>query len=94
MTIERIRTGHFIARGPLNGRLWFALNGVVNGVGTLLLYAAVGAGPITLVAPISASYPLVTVGLSALLLSNVRITPRLMVGTLTAVAGVMLILIG
>jgi len=94
LTIERIRTGHFIVQGPLSGRLWFALNGVVNGVGTLLLYAAVGAGPITVVAPINASYPLVTVGLSALVLSNVRITPRLVLGTVTAVAGVMLILIG
>jgi len=42
LTIEGIRTGHFIVQGPLSGRLWFALNGVVNGVGTLLLYAAVG----------------------------------------------------
>jgi drug/metabolite transporter (DMT)-like permease len=94
LTVERIRTGHFMVRGPLAGRLWFALTGVVNGIGTLLLYAAVGAGPITLVAPINATYPLVTVALSALVLSNVRITPRLVLGTLTAVAGVMLILIG
>ena len=94
LTIERIRNGHFIVQGPLAGRLWFALNGVVNGIGTLLLYAAVGAGPITLVAPIVAAYPLMTVGLSALVLSNVRITLRLAVGTLMAVAGVVLILIG
>ena len=94
LTIERVRTGHFMVRGPLAGRLWFALNGVVNGIGTLLLYAAVGAGPITLVAPINATYPLITVALSALVLSNVRITPRLVLGTVTAVAGVMLILVG
>jgi drug/metabolite transporter (DMT)-like permease len=94
LTIERIRTGQFIAQGPLAGRLWFALTGVVNGIGTLLLYAAVGAGPITMVAPINACYPLVTVGLSALVLSNVRITLRLATGTVLAVAGVVLILIG
>ncbi len=94
LCIERIRTGHFIVQGPLAGRLWFALTGVVNGVGTLLLYAAVGAGPITVVAPVNATYPLVTMGLSALVLSNVRITPRLLLGVGLAVAGVVLILIG
>jgi len=94
LCVERIRTGHFVAQGPLEGRLWFALTGVVNGVGTLLLYAAVGAGPITVVAPVNATYPLVTMGLSALVLSNVRLTPRLMLGVGLAVAGVVLILVG
>lgn len=94
LCVERIRTGHFMAQGPLEGRLWFALTGVVNGIGTLLLYAAVGAGPITVVAPVNATYPLVTMGLSALVLSNVRLTPRLMLGVGLAVAGVVLILVG
>jgi drug/metabolite transporter (DMT)-like permease len=94
LVIERVRTGRFMVQGPLEGRLWFALTGVINGVGTLLLYAAVGAGPITVVAPVNATYPLVTMGLSALVLSNVRITPRLLLGVGLAVAGVVLILIG
>lgn len=94
LTLERIRNGHFIARGPNIGRLWFALTGIVNGIGTLLLYLAVGAGPVTLVAPLIATYPLVTVGLSALVLANVRITPRLVAGVAMTVAGVALILAG
>jgi drug/metabolite transporter (DMT)-like permease len=94
LCIERVRTGSFIARGPAAGRLWFAATGIVNGAGTLLLYAAVGAGPVTLVAPIVATYPLMTVALSALLLSHVKVTPRLVLGTAMAVAGVVLILIG
>jgi len=94
LTLERIRNGHFIARGPNVGRLWFALTGIVNGIGTLLLYLAVGAGPVTLVAPLIATYPLVTVGLSALVLANVRITPRLVAGVAMTVAGVALILAG
>ena len=94
LTFERIRNGHFIAQGPNTGRLWFALTGVVNGIGTLLLYLAVGAGPVTLVAPLIATYPLVTVGLSALFLTNVRITPRLVSGVVMTVAGVALILAG
>jgi drug/metabolite transporter (DMT)-like permease len=94
LTIERIRNGHFIARGPTAGRLWFALTGIINGIGTLLLYLAVGAGPVTLVAPLIATYPLVTVGLSAMVLSNVRITARLVTGVVMTVAGVVLILVG
>ena len=46
LTVERIRTGRFIVRAPLAGQLWFAVNGICNGIGTLLLYAALGAGPV------------------------------------------------
>jgi drug/metabolite transporter (DMT)-like permease len=94
LLVERFRNGHFIARGPLSGRLWFAVTGICNGIGTLLLYAAVGAGPITLVAPLIATYPLVTMGLSALVLANVRLTARLVAGSVLAVGGVALVLAG
>ena len=92
--MERIRTGRFIVQAPLAGRLWFALNGICNGIGTLLLYAALGAGPVSLVAPLVATYPLVTVALSVLFLGNVKITSRLVAGTALTVGGVVLILIG
>ena len=69
-------------------------NGICNGIGTLLLYAALGNGPVSLVAPLYATYPLFTVGLSVIFLGNVRITWRLMVGVSLAVAGVVLILVG
>ena len=94
LLVERVRNGHFIVRAPLSGRLWFAVTGICNGIGTLLLYAAVGAGPITLVAPLIATYPLVTVGLSAIVLTNVRITARLVAGSVLAVSGVVLVLAG
>ena len=94
LTVERIRNGSFIVKAPLTGRLWFMVTGLCNGAGTLLLYAAVGAGPITLVAPIIAAYPLVTVGLSALVLTNVTITARLVAGVALAVGGVILVLTG
>jgi drug/metabolite transporter (DMT)-like permease len=94
LTVERIRNGHFIAQGPLTGRLWFAITGICNGLGTLFLYAAVGAGPITLVAPLIATYPLMTVGLSAIVLTNVRLTPRLVAAVALAVGGVILVLAG
>jgi len=94
LLVERVRNGHFIVRAPLSGRLWFAVTGICNGIGTLLLYAAVGAGPITLVAPLIATYPLVTVGVSAIVLTNVRITARLVAGSVLAVSGVVLVLAG
>jgi drug/metabolite transporter (DMT)-like permease len=94
LMVERARNGSFTVRGPLSGRLWFAVTGICNGIGTLLLYAAVGAGPITLVAPLIATYPLVTMGVSALVLANVRITARLVAGSVLAVSGVVLILAG
>ena len=94
LTVERIRTGRFIVRAPLAGKLWFALNGICNGIGTLLLYAALGAGPVSLVAPLYATYPLFTVGLSVLFLGNVKITWRLVAGTALTVGGVILVLAG
>ena len=48
----------------------------------------------SLVAPLYATYPLVTVALSAIVLGNVRITLRLVAGTALTVGGVVLILLG
>jgi drug/metabolite transporter (DMT)-like permease len=94
LTVERIRTGRFMVRAPLSGKLWFACNGICNGIGTLLLYMALGAGPVSLVAPLYATYPLFTVGLSVLFLGNVKITFRLVAGTALTVGGVVLVLAG
>jgi drug/metabolite transporter (DMT)-like permease len=94
LTVERIRTGRFTAQAPLSGKLWFACTGICNGVGTLLVYAALGAGPVSLVAPLYATYPLFTVGLSVIFLGNVKITFRLIAGTVLTVGGVVLVLLG
>jgi drug/metabolite transporter (DMT)-like permease len=94
LAVERMRTGRFLVQAPLAGKLWFALNGICNGTGTLLLYAALGAGPVSLVAPLYATYPLFTVGLSVIFLGNVRITFRLVAGTALTVGGVVLVLMG
>ena len=94
LTVEKIRNGHFIVRGPTSGRLWCAATGLANGIGTLLLYAAVGAGRVSVVAPLIATYPLVTLGLSALFLAHLRITARIVGGVVMTVAGVVLILAG
>jgi drug/metabolite transporter (DMT)-like permease len=77
---------------PRKGLLWFCCVGASNGVAVLCLYAALTHGSIILVAPLAATYPLVTLGLSGLLLSSERITPRLMAGTAMTVGGVALLL--
>lgn len=94
LMVERIRTGRFMVQAPLTGKLWFAANGICNGIGTLCLYMALGAGPVLLVAPLYATYPLFTVGMSVLFLGNVKITFRLVAGTALTVGGVVLVLLG
>jgi drug/metabolite transporter (DMT)-like permease len=94
LTVQHVRTGSFIAAAPWPGRFWFAVTGISNGLSALTLFAAVRHGPITLVAPLVAIYPLVTVVLSSIMLKHVRITPRIVAGTLLSVAGVALVLIG
>ena len=94
LTVQRLRKGSFAVEGSREGRLWFAVTGIFNGLSALSLFAAVRNGPITLVAPLAAIYPLVTVGLSAIMLKHIAITPRIVAGTLLTVAGVALVLIG
>jgi drug/metabolite transporter (DMT)-like permease len=92
--VERVRNGSFIADAPWPGRFWFAVTGICNGLSALTLFAAVRNAPIALVAPIVAIYPLVTMILSGITLRHVRITPRIVAGSVLTVAGVALVLIG
>lgn len=75
-----------------NGIAWFAATGVLNGAAALLLYYALGAGPVYLVSPIVATYPLFTLMLSALVLREERFSRRLLAGVALTVAGVALLL--
>jgi uncharacterized membrane protein len=94
LTVQRIRKGSFVVDAPRAGLFWFALTGISNGLSALTLFAAVRNGPITLVAPLAAIYPLVTVALSAVMLRHVAITARIVAGTALTVLGVVLVLIG
>jgi drug/metabolite transporter (DMT)-like permease len=94
LIVQRIRKGSFLAEAPKSGRFWFAVTGISNGLSALTLFAAVRNGPITLVAPLVAIYPLVTVILSAIMLKHVAITRRIVAGTVLTVAGVALVLAG
>jgi uncharacterized membrane protein len=58
------------------------------------MYAALASGPVSLVAPLVATYPLVTVGLGALAFGAGAGGLRLALGTALTVAGVVLLLAG
>jgi drug/metabolite transporter (DMT)-like permease len=73
------------------GRLWFGFVGACNGLGVLAFYAALARGPVLLVSPLVATYPLVTLAFSAILLQSARVTITLIIGMATTVAGVMLL---
>lgn len=74
------------------GAAWFAVTGILNGVAVLCLYQALSTGPVTLVSPIVATYPLFTLILSALVLREERMSGMLLGGVMLTVAGVTLLL--
>lgn len=89
---NRLQSGRFLATAPLRGHLWFVLIGVLNGLAVLLLYAALANGPVALVAPLVATYPLVTIIGSKLLQEKIEGGPRLAIGVALTVLGVVLLL--
>jgi drug/metabolite transporter (DMT)-like permease len=94
LTAVKLRTGRFVADAPLAGLLWFGAVGWSNGIAALLMYAALATGPVTLVSPLVATYPLVTVGLSLLVLRKIAVSPRLALAVALTVAGVALLIVG
>jgi len=74
------------------GVFWFACVGTANTLAVLTLYAALTRGSVVLVAPLAATYPLVTLVLGAALLRSERVTARLVGGILITVVGVALLL--
>ena len=69
------------------GRLWFVGVGLCNGLAVLLLYAALAHGPVALVSPLVATYPLVTVAGSAFILGRNDGGARLALAVALTVAG-------
>jgi drug/metabolite transporter (DMT)-like permease len=75
-----------------SGVAWFAATGVLNGAAVLLLYHALSAGPVYIVSPIVATYPLFTLALSAIFLRRERLNGRLIGGVVLTVAGIVILL--
>ena len=80
-------------KGPFHFR-WFATVGICNGVAVLLTYAALTTGDVSVVSPLIATYPVVTLIISALIVRSVDWNGRMVLGVLATVAGVAIILAG
>jgi drug/metabolite transporter (DMT)-like permease len=74
------------------GVAWFVTTGILNGAAVLAMYCALSTGPVQVVAPVVATYPLFTLALSVLLLRHERLTVRLVGGVALTVAGVVILL--
>lgn len=94
LTAARSVTGRFVAETPARGLLWFAAVGWCNGLAALAMYAALANGSVALVSPLVATYPLVTVVGSMLLVGKIEGGPRLAIGVALTVAGVALLIVG
>jgi drug/metabolite transporter (DMT)-like permease len=90
----RWRSGSFAASAPTSSRLWFAGVGLCNGLAVLLMYAALANGPVTLVSPLVAIYPLMTVAGSFFLFGRMDGGPWLALGVILTVSGVVLLIVG
>ncbi len=75
------------------GAWWFAAVGICNGLAVLAMYAALGKGPVTVVSPLIASYPLVTLGLSRLFLKHEPVGALLIGGVAVTVGGIILLIL-
>lgn len=67
---------------------WLAVTGILNGSAVLLMYAALSTAPVALVAPLVATYPLVTVMVSAAVLRDEALSARTVAGAAITVAAI------
>jgi len=83
-----------LGRVTRQGAVVFAGVGLCNGLAVLLLYIALNGGPVSLVSPLVATYPLFTLVLGAIAIRAAPLGPRAIAGVVLSVAGVMLLLAG
>jgi drug/metabolite transporter (DMT)-like permease len=94
LSAARLQSGRFVAKAPARSLAWFAGVGLCNGLAVLLMYAALANGPVTLVSPLVATYPIVTVAGSVLLFGRLHGGSRLALAVILTVSGVVLLLAG
>lgn len=92
-TVDRLAR-HERARRTRGAVLWFMATGLLNGGAVLLMYAALSVAPVSLVAPVVAGYPLVTVILGAAALREERLTVRVASGALLIAAAIAYLVAG
>ena len=81
--------GHLFDGSGWRPWAWGLLAGVLNTVSTLALYRSFEIGKLSIVAPISASYPVLTMLLSAL--TGERLTPARLLGLLLTITALVLV---
>lgn len=86
------REGAVIIPFGRRGWPWFVPVGLLNGLALLSIYAALARGPVAVVAPLVACYPLATLAFSRLLLGSGGLTLGAGAGVAITVAGVALLL--
>jgi drug/metabolite transporter (DMT)-like permease len=87
------RAGGTIPDIDRRGALWFAAVGLCNGLSVLAMYGALEYGPVAIISPLIASYPLVTLLLSRVFLSTEDLRPQLIAGVTATVCGVILLFV-
>ncbi|HWB46712.1 MAG TPA: DMT family transporter [Hyphomicrobiaceae bacterium] len=92
LTTGTLREGRAILPVRGSGWPWFVPVGLLNGFSVLLMYAALARGPVAVVAPLVACYPLATLAFSRLLLGAGGLSAAAGVGVAVTVAGVALLL--
>ena len=90
-----LRTGNLGVLKSLFSLRFVALAGLSSGVAVIALYFAVQRADVVVVSPIVSSSPLITLFLAHFFLARLeRVTPRLVAGTVLAIAGVALVVLG
>lgn len=72
--------------------LWYCVIGICNGLSVVFLYAALTRGPVTVVAPLMATYPLIVMGLNRVIHGDRALTRTTFAGICISVAGVAVVL--
>lgn len=85
------RKGAIVASRP--ALQWFALSGVINGLGIFALNAALGLGAVTVVAPVAATTPLWTLLFGAVIFRREALTLRHLLITALVFAGAVLLVL-
>ncbi|MDH5534591.1 MAG: DMT family transporter [Betaproteobacteria bacterium] len=93
LTVDRVPRAARLARTRA-AVAWFALTGLINGAAVLLMYSALTRAPVSTVAPVVATYPLVTVLLSAIFLRAEPLPARAIAGILLSVAAILYLVAG
>jgi drug/metabolite transporter (DMT)-like permease len=74
--------------------LWFVATAACNGLATLLLYLALAGGQVVVVSPLVATYPLVTLAFSWLLLRALPLDRMVVLGVAVTVVGIAILIRG